>query len=205
MTKPFPATWACISIVFLSACGSSGSGTCGKVAPCGGDIVGDWTIVDACLSFNGASPLGDFCPSGTVDAGGINASGMVSYRSDLTYSATITLSGTIALNIPISCLTIQGVTLTCAQLDQAAKQALIDNPDPSIQSIGCEGPGDCVCTAQMTPQTSMSNGSYTTSGTSLIQNGGAASTYCVQGSELHVMSMSMGSLNVSGDTVLQKK
>jgi len=194
-------------MVFLSACGSSGSGTCGQVAPCGGDIVGDWTIVDACLSFNGAAPLGDFCPTATVDAAGIDPSGMVSYRPDLTYSATITLSGTIALTIPTSCLTIQGVTLTCAQLDQAAKQALIDNPDPSIQSISCAGSSACVCTVQMTPQTSMGSGTYTTSGTLLIENGGAGSNYCVQGSELHVIStsMSMGSLTASGDIVLHKQ
>jgi hypothetical protein len=193
-------------MLFLSACGSSGS-TCGQVPPCGGDIVGDWTIVDACLSFNGASPLGDFCPSATVDAAGIDPSGMVSYRSDLTYSVTLTLSGTIALSIPTSCLTIDGVTVTCAQLDQAAKQALIDNPDPSIQSISCAGSSACVCTIQMTPQTSTSSGTYTTSGTLLIENGGSESNYCVQESELHVIStsMSMGSLTASGDIVFRKQ
>jgi hypothetical protein len=194
-------------MVVLSACGSSGSGNCGQVAPCGGDIVGDWTIVDACLSFDAQSPLGDFCASATVDAGGIDSSGMVSFRSDLTYSATITLSGTIALNIPTSCLTIEGVTLTCAQLDQAAKQALIDDPDPSIQSISCAGSSACVCTVRMTPETSMASGTYTTSGTLLIENGGSESNYCVQGSELHIMStsMSMGSLTAAGDVVLRKQ
>ncbi|HKA89735.1 MAG TPA: hypothetical protein VKE22_18865 [Haliangiales bacterium] len=192
--------------VFLCACGSSGSGTCGKVAPCGGNVVGDWTIDDACLSFT-ASPLGSFCPSGTVDAAGIGASGMFSFRSDLTYSTTITLSGGLAITIPESCLTVQGVTLTCAQLDQALKQALIQNPNPAIQAVSCQGIGGCVCTIQIKPQTSTSSGTYATSGTSLTLDGGSPSTYCVQASELHVMStsMSMGSLNASGDVVMHKK
>jgi hypothetical protein len=196
------AIGACLS----AACGSGG-GTCGNVAPCGGNIVGDWDIVDACLTFSDASPLGDFCPEGTVTATGIDASGMISYRSDLTYSATITLSGSITVNLPAACLTVQGVTLTCAQLDQALKQALIDNPNPSIQAVSCEGVGGCGCTFQITPQTSTNDGTYATSGTSLTLDGGSASTYCVQASELHVMStdMSTGSLTASGDVVMRKR
>src|SRR5262249_31101897 len=149
----------CATWVFVCAgCSSSGSGTCGKVTACGGNVVGDWNVVDACLTFSGTSPLGDICPSATVDAGGLDASGTVSYRSDMTYSAMLTLSGSISINLPASCLTINNVTLTRAQLDQALKQQLIDNPSPDIQAVSCQGSGSCSCAFQMTPQTTTANG-----------------------------------------------
>ena len=203
------STVAGLSTVLLASCGSSaGSGNCGKVAPCGGNIVGDWTIVDTCLAFTGsdASPLGAACPSATLDAGGFNATGTVSYRSDLTFSTMITLSGTMGLSVPQSCLTMEGITLTCAQLDQALKLQFAQNPDPSIQSVSCTGSAGCRCTFALTPQTSSGVGTYAVSGNNVIENGGDPTGFCVQGSELHVSetNMDMGGLGVSGGFVLEK-
>jgi hypothetical protein len=205
MKSSFMAMAVGLSTVMFGNCGSSGGGNCGAVAPCGGDIVGDWTIVDTCLAITRASPLAD-CPSATYDTSGLKATGTVSYRADLTYSTDLTLAGTMALNIPESCLTIQGITLTCAQLDQSVKQALMDDPDPSIQSVSCAGSGSCTCTFVTTPQSSSSTGTYITSGNNVTENGGTPNGYCVQGSELHVseMSMSMGGSAIRGGFVLRK-
>jgi hypothetical protein len=190
----------------LAGCGGSDGGSCGTVAACGGDIVAEWTIVDACLSASGSALFGDFCPTATVDAAGLKASGTASYRADMTFDATITLSGSVAFVLPASCLTMQGITLTCAQLDQAVKQAMMDDPDPSIQSISCSGSGSCRCTAQMTPTTSPGSGTYSTSGSTLIENGATSGEYCVKGNELHLLtaSMDMGSVALTGDIVLTK-
>jgi hypothetical protein len=197
---------ASVAMTVLAGCGGSDGGSCGMVAACGGDIVADWTIVDACLTGSGAAVFGDFCPTATLDASGLNASGMASYRADMTFDGTITMSGSMAFVLPASCLTTNGITLTCAQLDQAVKQAMMDDPDPSIQSISCAGSGSCRCTAQMAPQTSTGSGTYTTSGTTLLENGATASDYCVKGNELHLVtgSMAMGSLELSGAIVLTK-
>jgi hypothetical protein len=192
--------------VFVNSCDSDGSGNCGKVAACGGDIVGEWSVVDTCLSFAGAPPTGDFCPTATIDAGGINVSGKVSYKADMTFSTMLTISGSMAMELPASCLTVEGITLTCAQVDQAVKQAFAADPDPSIQSISCAGMGSCRCTFVMAPQSSTSSGTYTTSGTTVSENGSAGTPYCVQGNELHISDMSMGTgtLSASGGLVLKR-
>jgi hypothetical protein len=205
-----PTLAAGLSALVLTACGSSaGSGNCGKVAPCGGSIVGNWTIVDSCLNLTGAlpaSPLGADCPSAAFDPPSVDASGNVSYNADMTYSGTLTISGGLTLNIPQSCQTISGITLTCAQFDQAFKMALTQNPDPSIQSVSCSGSSGCKCTFALTPQTETSSGTYTTSGTNVIEDGTSTTGYCVQGSELHLSapSTSMAGMDVTGAIVLKR-
>ena len=190
----------------LGSCGSSDGGSCGTVAACGGDIVADWTIVDACLSASGSAVFGDFCPTATIDGSGIKASGTAAYRADGTFDASITMSGSVAFSLPPSCLTTSGITLTCAQLDQAVKQEQMMDPDPSIQSISCAGTSSCRCTVQMAPQTSVGTGTYSTSGTAVIENGVESGSYCVKGNELHLLtsSMAMGSFALTGDVVLTK-
>jgi hypothetical protein len=198
---------ATIAVTVVAGCGGSDGGSCGMVAACGGDVVAEWTIVDACLTASDSGALfGDFCPTATVDTSGLTASGMASYRADMTFDGTITMSGSVAFVLPASCLTMNGITLTCAQLDQGLKQAMMDDPDPSIQSIACSGSGSCRCTMQMTPQTSAGSGTYSTSGTTLLENGATAGDYCVKGNELHLLtdSMAMGSFALSGDIVLTK-
>jgi hypothetical protein len=195
-----------IAMTVLGGCGSSGGGSCGDVAACGGDIVANWTIVDACLSASGSAVFADFCPTATIDGSGIGASGTAAYRADGTFDATITMSGSVAFSLPPSCLTMSGITLTCAQLDQGVKQAQMMDPDPSIQSISCAGTSSCRCTVQMAPQTSVGTGTYSTSGTTLIENGAESGGYCVKGNELHLLtgSMAMGSVELTGDIVLTK-
>jgi hypothetical protein len=192
----------------LAGCGSGSGGraSCGKVAACGGDIVADWTIVDACLTASGMALFGDFCPAAHVDATGLTASGMAAYRADMTFSANITLAGSIALVLPGECLTMGGVTATCAQLDQGFQNELAMNPDPTIQSISCTGSGSCRCTIQMAPRTGTGSGTYSTAGTNLIENGAVSGHYCVQGDELHLLtaSMDMGTFVLTGDIVLTK-
>jgi hypothetical protein len=190
-------------MVFAGSCGSSGGDSCGNAEPCGGDIVGDWTITSSCLSFTGASPLGDSCPDATIDAGGIKLRGTMSFKADMTYTEMLTISGSMTLTFPPSCLTYNGITLTCAQLDQAVKQAQAQDPDPSIQSISCSGSGSCRCTAVMAPDTNTTPGTYTTSGSTLVQDGTDSSGYCVQGSQLHLSAMDMGQ-GVAGSLVLKK-
>ncbi len=196
MKKLLVLALACISLASLQGCGSAASSSCGKAAPCGGDIVGDWTIAESCLTFAVESPVAD-CPSATIQTSGFDLTGTVSYRSDLTYSTVLTVGGSFSLTLPSSCLTFEGITLTCAQVDQAVKQAMVQDPDPTIQSVSCAGGGSCVCTFQLTPTPQTSAGTYTTSGTQVVEDGTSVSDYCVQGSKLHVISQ-LGSSAMAG-------
>ena len=197
---------ASVAMTVLAGCGGSDGGSCGMVAACGGDVVGEWTIVDTCLSATGGAMFGDFCPTATVDPSGLRMSGTGTYRADMTYSGNVTLSGSMAFVLPAACLTMGGITLTCAQIDQGVKQAQIDDPDPSIQSVSCSGSSSCRCTTEMVPQISTTSGTYTTSGTTLVEDGTSSSEYCVQGNELHILvgSMAMGSFALTGDVVLTR-
>ncbi len=95
-----------------------------------------------------------------------------------------------------------GITITCSLLDQGVKQAMAEDPDASYQSVSCSGSSSCRCTFVMKPQTQTTTGTYSTSGTTLIEDGNESGGYCVQGSELHLSTMEMGS-GVSGSFVLR--
>jgi hypothetical protein len=192
------------------ACGGS-SGSCGKVQPCGGDVVGDYNISAACIN-NAAinMNIGIDCPGATASAAGLSISGTASLNADLTYTRTQTISATVQMTIPPSCLTMDGITLTCAQLDQAL-QTLITDPTSPFQSARCAGSSSCSCSFVLRPETQSDSGTYLTAGTALTWTSSTGSVdadqYCVQGNELHLpeldMTMAMGT--IQADTVLTKR
>jgi hypothetical protein len=196
----------------VSAC-DGGGGSCGKVQPCGGDVVGDWNIVGACITSAALEnfDIGLDCPTATSSVTGLNVSGSASFNADLTYTRTQTLSATVQLTIPMSCLMVEGgITLTCAQFDQGLQQALAMQPG-LYQSAHCAGSTTCSCTFILSPQTRSESGTYTTSGTTLTTTSSTGATdadqYCVQGNELHIpefdMTMPMGA--IQADTVLTRR
>ena len=109
---------AVLGLTTLS-CGG-GSGSCGKVQPCGGSVVGNYSISVACFDDAALTmDLGMDCPGGTVKISGLNVSGNASFNADMTYSITETISSaSLTETFPPSCLTTGAITLTCAQVDQ---------------------------------------------------------------------------------------
>ena len=193
----------------VSACGG-GSGSCAKVAPCGGDVIGNWTISGAC--FNAAAlnmNIGMSCPGATFNITALSVSGSASFNADLTYTTAGTATISLQETIPVSCLTAGGTALTCAELDQQLQADIAANPS-STQTAHCEGSSVCTCTLTNGPQTTSTTGTYTTSGTtiSFTESDGSTSSsgYCVQGNELHIvqldMMMPMGT--IQADTVLTR-
>jgi len=143
---------------------------CSTFAACGGDIVGSWTIQEACLGdFN---PVEDFCSEATVDLSSVSFSGSVEYLADGTYSVSSTQSGSVTVSIPASCLT--GVT-DCNTLDS--------------DEFDCSGDAtdSCDCTSSAA-DTVTETGTYATSGNdvTLTPTGDdpETSTYCVEGDVL---------------------
>jgi len=194
-----------MALTAVSSCGG-GSGSCGKVAPCGGDVVGNYNITSACLTLSSMDMPLEGCPGATVNASGIRVSGSASFNADMTYTLNETISASASETIPASCLTMNGITLTCQQLDQAIQQLVTENPGV-FQSAHCAGASSCTCSFTLAPVTTNSSGTYTTSGTTLTLSGGGGGEYCVQGNELHLISidMTMPMATMNGDIVLTKK
>jgi hypothetical protein len=206
-------------VPMLSTCGSSGGGSCGKVAPCGGDITGNWTITDACVSNSALmaqlTQLIPNCTTATATATGVHATGSASFNADMTYTVTETLSASGQAKIPPECVQVAGLTLSCDQVDQLVQGILATNP-MGVQSAHCSGSGTCTCDVTLAPTTTNEMGTYTTSGTTLTTttNTGTVNTvsYCVQKNELHMTVVNptmptdaMGHVNTDADTVFKKQ
>ena len=189
----------------LPGCGSSG-GTCGNTAACGGAIVGTWSITSSCVS-ESASMVDSQCPSATASSSALTITGSITYNADGTYSSTSTVSGSINVTLPPSCLTSNGVTITCDQLNQLSHT----NPTPGV-TLNCTGSSSCACTETIASQASSETGTYTTTAAGLLTDtptGGTASQtdYCVKRTTMtqspHAGSGMMG-VNLSGTITLTK-
>jgi hypothetical protein len=163
-------------------------------------LVGDWTWVEGCVDRSVAtaevvSSLG-FCPTAVLDRVDVGVSGTLSFRPDMSYAASQILSLSMDLRLPLSCL----AGLSCSAFNAAIQLELLQNPDPAVESITCNGTAACTCRILMTPVAESGSGTYTTSGTTIASSleGGPTELdeYCVRGDSLHVlevgMTMSMG-------------
>jgi hypothetical protein len=199
----------------LATCGG-GSGSCGKTVPCGGVVVGNWNINSECVNSEVLTmEAAVSCPGATATISGIHVSGTASFNADLTYTMTTTASASAQETLPPSCLTTNGVTLTCAQLDQALQAAIAADPT-SLQSAHCSGSSTCTCSFTIPAQMSTTAGTYATAGTSITLSpaGGMVSSneYCVKGNELHLLAINMtmpmgamGQANVEAELFLTKR
>jgi hypothetical protein len=194
------STWIAIGIA-LVGCSSSSSGgdssaqsSCGKVAPCGGNIVGTWKIVASCAQAPSSSTPGNACTNGgTVQAISVDASGTATFNADMTYSVNILEMDSETVEVPLSCLSTNGVMGTCADLASAISGVGTD----AGTSASCTTAGaNCTCTVSESGTTLDETGTYTVSGTAFatMQGTGAntgmgGGTYCVQGNTLTLSSV----------------
>jgi hypothetical protein len=200
-------------------CGSDpgAAGSCGKVQPCGGDIVGDWRVVadcvnDAVLSMKLASDFGASCPTVTGHAN-VTETGSFTFSAGLSFSASATVAGTVDMNIPASCL----AGSTCADVNAAIQADLAANPSPGITSVSCLGSSACTCRFTVGPVPLLESGTYTTAGTTLTLTSAADGSvdqggYCINGTTGHLMTLvmsmpmgSMGTMTIDEDTVMVRQ
>jgi hypothetical protein len=110
---------------------------CGTVAPCGGDVAGDWTATGACTNPYDRVTSGDWCSQLTVDSTGLKIAMLghdvlafkkatVSYVADGTFSSQVTFSGPATTQFPSMCLTMFGQIPTCADLATSLAMYLSD-------------------------------------------------------------------------------
>jgi hypothetical protein len=169
-----------------AGCGSNALGTCGKEAPCGGDVVGTWTLVGGCLNESAAI---ESCPGASIDVADISASGTLSFSADGHYTADIREQVHAHETVPLTCTGASGSD--CAALNQSAQG------DRQTLMLTCTGSTTCDCTITSTV-TLAGEGSYTVSGTTLSGTGDlGAPSFCVKDDVLHLMGVRM-SVNADG-------
>ena len=88
-------TMAAAAVMALAAsAGGCGGGhspppNCLQVQPCGGDVVGNWSFLGACVDVQAQSADFDLsCPGAKVNATGISLTGTLNFNADFTYTAT---------------------------------------------------------------------------------------------------------------------
>jgi hypothetical protein len=187
--------------------GSGGSGTCGTVEPCGGNLTGTWTFTAECINSVALQPEAQqICATASIGSVTANATGTVSFNSDLTYSFSENSTGLISWSIPSSCTG----GMTCAAYGAYVQAGI------NTGTFICTGTTTCSCT-----QTAVANvvdsGTYSLSGNNIVltsASGGTTMTgaYCVQGGTLHLVTVDttmnmgpMGQATIDKDVTAQKQ
>ena len=97
-----------VALVGMAACGGNGGGEinvgganhCGQVFACGGDIVGTWKVVQACVTRTG---LMTFPPNLCTPVPGdnqLNVAGTYTFGANMTYSVELTSSDPFRFPVP---------------------------------------------------------------------------------------------------------
>jgi hypothetical protein len=167
-----------------AACGRGAPSDCGRVEPCGGDLVGTWQLSGTCAT-NPVVPV-SFCAAATVAHSTFHVSGSATFGADGSFAISATKSGTIEYAVPASCLVLPGGgSESCAQLTPTV---------PAGLGVQCVEEGDgCHCTFVIAPRDVAESGTYVSKGTSLsaVPAGGQidGASYCVAGDRLHLLSI----------------
>ena len=186
--------------------------TCSNVEPCGGDVVGIWTVTSSCLSVTGAldlSLVGAGCPSGPV-TGSLQVTGTWTANTNGTYSDGTTTSGDEQLTLAASCLVISSTQTNCAGAASLLPSGLgfseLNCPSATGGGCNCTGAVKQTGTLGFPSPAPTTSGNYTTSGNVITITGDSGDTqyaYCVSGNK---MTMTPKSTNptMTGAIVLQR-
>ena len=191
MGRRWSACFSVAAMLTVGGCGDGDTDACGDFAGCGGDVVGEWKADSVCGS--GSIAIENCSAKVPMDLSGLTTSGSMTFNADRTYRSTMAFGGSMTMHWPKACLTIMGVTLTCAQLNAALNEAMMAEPDPDIASIICSDESQgCACKATFRTSSAAETGRYSLSGNAITTTpdgpGSAPETsqYCVQGQTLKV-------------------
>jgi hypothetical protein len=198
-----------------SSGGSTGTGgsSCPTVEPCGGDIVGTWTVSSSCLTVGGELDLtsvGAGCPSRPV-GGSIQVTGTWTAKANNTYTDDTKTTGDEQFRLTAPCLIISSTPVSSC--DKAAGLLSAGLGYSSLTCNSASG-GECDCsakidhagTAGVSSPAPSSGGTYSISGNVLSLSGDSDDvtySYCVSGSKLTLTPKS-AKPTMSGAIVLQK-
>ncbi len=199
--------------------GGSGGGpsaSCDDVTPCGGDVVGTWTVIDSCLAVGGSVELKDFglgCNSAPT-TGSLEVTGTWSASAEgLTISDNTTTSGDATFDVPQACADTGTTPIACPRLAEPI------GPHLSYASLACVDSTSAWCecsgTVEQTGGMGLISTSPITSGTFATADGvltvsdGTNHTeyaYCSSGDTLTLSLKSVGKTGtVTGTVLLQRR
>jgi hypothetical protein len=191
-----------------SSSGGAGGASCSNVQPCGGDVVGTWTVTSSCLEVTGRLDMSVFglnCAPAPV-TGSLRVTGTWIAKSNGTYSDNTTTSGSETFTLAASCLQISGTTITCDRLDPLLASGGYD----AVSCTPAAG-GGCTCSATV-KQTgwagavsfdASTSGTYYIAGNVVTLDDEAKYSYCVSGSKMTWTPQST-SPTTTGTIVFQK-
>lgn len=139
---------------------------CDPFTPCGGDIVGTHSIIDACFD-GAANPFEEQCPEATFEAD-TDFSGTLTFNGDGSWSLSTTTVGTATINVPASCVGGDCNTLSLLLMGaQCTAAGEVCNCDLAINDVSSE------------------SGTFTAEGNNLVMTDSEGDTdtfsICVQG------------------------
>ena len=161
-----------------------------NVTPCGGVVVGTWTVTSSCLEVSGEVDMTGFglgCSSASV-TGSLEVTGSWTANADGTFSDNTTTSGNETLELPPECLNVSGTTTTCSRVTSSIASIL------GYASVDCvdSANGGCTCAATV-DQTggiglvsveASADGNYTTADNLITTDHDLQYSYCVAASTL---------------------
>jgi hypothetical protein len=177
-------------------CGSKGAACSATFTPCGGDLVGTWTVESTC---NVAAPPMQ-CPGVTVTISP-NESGTLTFNADETFSMNLKIEETGTATVPASCLT-AGTSCSMLGGTTTAQGVTVKTTCTGTLTAGC------TCSLGVTGTVALS-GTYATAGSDVSLTTGGTPTspvsYCVSGSQLQLGSAVTGQPSNSTYTIFSKQ
>jgi hypothetical protein len=163
------------------------SGACTAVTACGGDLTGDWKVIDVCVDQTSLdSQAAQVCDNAKLALSSPKVTGSISYKADKTYAqAASTADATVTFTLGSTCLKQGSTTFTCDQI-QTQLNTDASNPPTTCTS---SSDGGCKCVS-IVHQELMSTGTYAISGNSVTLTAGAdvsKQDYCVKGDKLYLL------------------
>lgn len=175
--------------------GGDGGGDveCAAFSACGGDPVGEWAFVDACVDEAVYSLDIPGCPEATNELVESEVSGTLSIAVDGSYLVDQALMTRSILRFPLSC--VEGDADSCEEAGELLESE-------------CTASGeDCECD-QATQATAGENGTWEAAGSEITfaAAGGAGATgqFCVQGDRLELRQPA-GDLDVMSSLILERQ
>ena len=191
--------------------GVGGGGFCTNATPCGGDVLGTWTVTASCLTVSGQvalSSLGLNCQSAPV-TGSLQVTGTWTAKSDGSYSDNTVTTGVEQLALPASCLEISGTTTTCDRIGGVLTGLGFASSSCTNAASGggctCLGTVDQTGWAGVVTLDALTSGKYTASGNVVTLVSEAKYSYCASGNTMTWTPQGLdGTTVLTGTVVFQK-
>ncbi len=175
---------------FLGACGGTdGAGKpspsslepeqCPAVpSPCGGELVGEWEVIDACSTLAPTNPAAE-CANALLTLISVDVEGEQSFLADGTTVSSGSVEQTMRFDMPLNCL-----ARPCTELADSFRRDFEDEYE--VLDVRCEEQSEmCVCAATIRQTLLSSQETYTVEDTRIttIDAEGEVDVedYCVEG------------------------